>query len=98
MSDAASRIFTSMAGAGKDTVSELSYGVVTSTSPLVITRESGESRTPLSAGFLVLAKTCKKLDIVIDGTPVQIWPDLAIGETVILLSYNAGQKFFVERI
>lgn len=78
-----------MSNLSRDTVSQISYGTVTSVSPLAITQEVAEDRVPLTEGFLVLSKTCKE---------TAAWGALEVGEKVILLSFNGDQKFFVERI
>ena len=99
-------------GAAHNTSSGISYGTVTSIAPLVITRETENGRVPLTAGFLVLARTCKPLVIktaehthtIPTGTAstelqeLVIWEGLAVGEKVILISMNGAQKFFVERM
>jgi len=99
MSNAADRLLGVMdaRGRGVNSVSELSYGTVTSVNPLVITRDGGAA---LTAGFLVLSRTCKELTVQTEtsGETVRVWPGLSIGEKVILLSFNSSQKFFVERM
>jgi len=111
MSNAADRLLGVMdaRGRGVNSVSELSYGTVTSVNPLVITRDGG---AVLTAGFLVLSKMCKPYfittamhtHIIPDGEAstelqiLQLWPGLSVGEKVILLSFNNSQKFFVERM
>jgi len=100
--------------AGAQVASELAYGIVTSVDPLIIKREGDTDRAPLTAGFLVLSKMCQKFEITTashehivisnSGTTdtrlktLLIWPGLQIGERVILLSFNSGQKFFVEKL
>ena len=64
MTNGVNKLLNTMSKMGTDTVSELSYGTVTSLNPLVITRETGESRTPLTAEFLVLSKMCKEFRII----------------------------------
>lgn len=89
MGSGANRILQTMAKVSPDTISTLSYGTVQSIDPLVIVRESESgARTPLTAEFLILSKTCQ-------STPA--WPALDIGERVVLLSFNGNQRFFVER-
>lgn len=113
MSNAADRILSAMdsRAAGANTVSELSYGTVTSVNPLVITRDGGAA---LTAGFLELSITCKPFSITnamhshelpdnpeltsIELQQLQIWPGLSIGEKVIMMSFNNSQKFFIERM
>lgn len=112
MTNGVNRLLNTMAGAGRDTVSGLSYGTVININPLIITREGEDSRVPLTAGFLVLSRICKPFSIStaihFHETPagtssteletLLIWPGLSIGERVILLSFDGDQKFFVERI
>jgi len=112
MSDSANRLINTLSGLGKDTVSGISYGIVKSTNPLIITREVGSSRNDLTSEFLVLSKLCKIMtistaahdhktnDVVSDKAlqSLQLWPGLSVGEQVILISFNDNQKFFVERI
>ena len=97
MSNAADRLVSIMdaRSKGAGAVSELAYGTVTSVSPLVIARDGGAALTP---GFLVLSRTCKELKVEVQGNMVEIWPDLTIGEKVILLSFSNQQRFFVERM
>ena len=97
MSNAADRLVRIMDARSKNagSISELTYGTVSSVSPLVITRDNGIN---LTSGFLVLSKTCRALSVQIQGVPVEIWPALTVGEKVILLSFSSGQRFFVERM
>lgn len=160
----ANRLFQTMASAGKNTISEVLFGIVTKLNPLEITREGEgeESRAPLTEQFLVLSKMCREFkiktgehyhsitggDIVVssEGSHIHtvpaatsgstsaptahthsipantaleagihnhsvsdvdtsnelaellIWPGLAVGERVILLSFNDNQRYFVERL
>lgn len=89
MTSGINKLVNTFASLNKDTVPSISYGTVTSTSPLSITQEIAEERVPITEGFLVLSKTCKA---------TSAWEALAVGEKVILLSFNGDQKFFVERI
>lgn len=99
MSNAADRLLSVMdsrsRGVGSGIASGLSYGTVTSASPLVITRDDGAAFT---AGFLVLSRSCRALSVQIQGETVQLWSGLSVGEKVILLSFNSGQRHFVERL
>ena len=115
MSNAPNRLLEVMnktsASAAEKTMSGISYGTVTSISPLVITRETENGRVPLSGDLLVLSRTCKPLTItaaehthtIPTGTASMelqeliIWPGLSVGEKVILISFNGNQRYLVER-
>jgi len=78
--------------------SEIFDGTVASVSPLRIMIAASESRElPLPAGALVLSPLCKAKTITVAGETVRLWGDLVVGEKVTLMSYNAGQRYFVER-
>lgn len=78
--------------------SDMYSGTVTSISPLKITYMAAESKeVTLTSSLLVLPFTCKAKTITVQGETVQLWGDLAVGEKVILTSFNSGNRFFVER-
>lgn len=103
MSIGANRLLSVMASVGNDSASvmqsDIFSGTVTSVSPLAVTFMDNESRQiTLSESFLTLAPTCraKSINIPTIGV-VQLWGNLAAGEKVTLLSFNRGQRYFVER-
>ena len=98
MSIGAKRLLDTMNSAGvrasAQVASQLVYGTVSSVNPLTITRDGDVDRDPLTENFLVLSRTCKRLY----AGGALVWDDLAVGDTVVLLSFNSGQKHFVERV
>lgn len=113
---AAKKIFDAIQSSGANVAysmaSQISFGVVTSVSPLTITREGDDTRTPIPSSLLVLSPHCKPFSITttshrhtipegVTSTELQeisIWKGLQKGEKVILMSFNSGQRFFVERV
>lgn len=80
------------------TRSEIISGTVTSTSPLSISFMAEESKQiTIPAGMLVVPYTCREKSIVVQGETVRLWGNLAVGERVILLSANNGQRYLVNR-
>lgn len=81
-------------------LSDLMFGIVTSTSPL---RIQAESRMPLSSEHLILSRMVKNLTITItiDGKSgsAQVFRPLVVGDRVSMLRVSKGQKFYVlERV
>lgn len=58
--DSTNRLLNVISKVSPDTISELSLGTVTSVNPLIITRESGAANTPITAGFLILPRSCRR--------------------------------------
>ncbi|CAI3285351.1 hypothetical protein CIRMBP1310_01230 [Enterococcus cecorum] len=74
-------------------LTDLMYGVVTSTSPLKI---RVDSRFEVGAAHLVLSQMVRRLVVrTSDGASVEVFRDLVPGDTVRLLRVSAGQKFYV---
>lgn len=103
MSIAANRLLNTMTKIGNEraelTKTELFYGTVTSSAPLQITYMAEESKAiTLPENMLLLPTTCKAKAITVAGETVQLWGDLVVGDKVILISGNAGQRYMVERV
>jgi hypothetical protein len=103
MSIGANRLLSVMTSVGNDSASviqsEIYSGTVTSISPLSITYMDGESKqVTLPESLLILSSTCRTKTIIVSGTIVQLWNNLQVGERVTLLSFNRGQRYYVDRV
>lgn len=103
MGIAADRLLRTMTQIGNDSAgaikSEIYSGTVSSVSPLQITMMANESKSvSLPSSLLVVPFTCKAKIITVQGEAVQLWGDLAVGEHVVLVSFNSGQRYLVERV
>ena len=83
-----------------DELSDLVYGKVTKTSPLTILVES---RFEISSPFLILSQMVKNLSVTvwIDGKSgsAQVFRGLQVGDGVMMLRVQKGQKYYVlERV
>ena len=81
---------------GPSDLSDLVYGIVTQTSPLVI---RVENRMNVTSNFLILSRMVKDLTVTIkiDGKSgsALVFRNLQVGDGVTMLRVQQGKKFYV---
>lgn len=95
------KLVSIMLSAGKEAIpasekTDLLYGKVVSVNPLTI-RVANEPRLQLTEPFLILSKMCKEMKVTLPESEQELllWPELQLGDNVIMLRVLQGSKFYV---
>lgn len=81
MANGASRLFKLMQNSGTDTISEVVYLTITSTSPLIFNLEN---RFDITDDFYILSDDIVK-------------SKLSVGDKVLAFTFNSGQCYFIQQ-